>query len=119
MRAISMLPDADAPAIFGLPANIGRASERANSARIIEQLRTVARPDTLADAFDRKLWLAQLEPFLAQWKQLTAGRSLLDARPKLPSETAEPVRVLGVLHTHLCSALMLYLIPLRVPKTTC
>lgn len=91
VRAIGALPDVDPPAIFGLPANIGRAAERANSARIIDQLRAVARPDTLADAFDRQLWSAQLEPFLVSWRGLAEGHSLLSLRPSLPAASADPV----------------------------
>ena len=62
-------------------------------------------PHFYAGAFDRKLWLVQLEPFLAQWKQLVAGHSLLDARPHLPKASAEPVT--AFVQLEFCNAIKL------------
>ncbi|KAK9815706.1 hypothetical protein WJX72_008353 [[Myrmecia] bisecta] len=74
---IAGLPDADVPALFGLPANIDRAAQQANSARVITQLKQMATSQAAGGAFDRQSWTAQLGPLLKLWDSLIAANPQL------------------------------------------
>jgi dynein heavy chain 2 len=78
---IGRLPDTDAPALFGLPANIERSAQRANASRIIKDLKRLARSGDGVAAFDREAWRAQLSPVLEAWDATAKSISGL-ASPK-------------------------------------
>ncbi|KAF6261448.1 ATP-binding dynein motor region D5-domain-containing protein [Scenedesmus sp. NREL 46B-D3] len=69
---IAALPDADAPELFGLPANIERAMAAANSRQLLAALRQMGAAQGAAGGFDRAAWLALLQPLVKLWEQLLA-----------------------------------------------
>lgn len=64
------MQETDSPYLFGLPDNIERSQQRAVSAGIISQLRTLSVPGVQANKFDRDTWRAQLGPYLDLWDLL-------------------------------------------------
>lgn len=59
LAVVSGLPDVDAPALFGLPANVDRAAQQVNSARVVQQLRQLAASqvgDLAENLFDQGLF---------------------------------------------------------------
>ena len=77
MSVVNQLPDVDQPSLFGLPPNIERVVQQANSARITSQLKTMATADVAASGWDRERMAAQLEPVLRLWATLTGGTPVL------------------------------------------
>lgn len=70
---VAALPDEDAPALFGLPANVNRAAQQANSAATVAKLRQMSASAAAAAGFDRRRWAAALAPLLRLWDSLVAG----------------------------------------------
>eukprot|EP00501_MAST-03F_sp_TOSAG23-6_P000982 GSMAST32.ASY1.ANO1.1018.1 assembled CDS len=81
---IGRLPDSDAPSLFGLPANIERSAQRANSTRIIKDLKRLKRSSGEHSAFNQDVWRAQLGPVIDTWektlKNSKANGSLISPR---------------------------------------
>ncbi|KAJ1472379.1 hypothetical protein T484DRAFT_3433439 [Baffinella frigidus] len=79
---INQLPDVDEPSLFGLPPNIERVVQQANSAKITSQLKTMATADVAASGWDRERMAAQMDPKLAidAWlERAVGGATLQDA----------------------------------------
>ena len=76
---INQLPDVDEPSLFGLPPNIERVVQQANSAKITSQLKTMATADVAASGWDRERMALQLDPVLRLWAALTGGNPVLKA----------------------------------------
>jgi len=76
-KLINELPDVDLPALFGLPPNIERVVQQANSNRITMQLKTMATASVAAGGWDKELMSQQLQPLLSLWQTLTSGSSVL------------------------------------------
>ena len=91
VAAVGRLPDADLPSVFGLPANIERTAQQANSARVLSPLRAMAAVSAASSSFDRARWAEQLGPLLRLWetllrpipyaKELPAASERMDSRP--------------------------------------
>jgi hypothetical protein len=91
VKVISTLPSYDAPGMFGLPANIDRVVQRAQSSAVLAQLKQLvcvrmlrygrmltsvqAVPTSLSTQFNREEWATQMKPVLKLWKQV--GRAWL------------------------------------------
>ena len=73
------LPDVDTPGLFGLPPNIERVVQQANSTRITGQLKTMATADVAEAGWDRERISAQLQPLLTLWQTITSSNSALKA----------------------------------------
>ena len=73
LSIIDSLPDQDAPELFGLPQNIQRSVQRAQSKHVIKQLKALQVLDAAAAGFDREQWRTQLGPLLEMWSRLTSG----------------------------------------------
>jgi dynein heavy chain 2 len=109
MRIVSQLPDFDQPAAFGLPANIARSAERANSTGIIDQLKILRRSSQVGDRFNRQIWLRELtqgSSVLMIWMQLISGKDLIDVNVFLPSADANPIESFVLLERYNAHALV-------------
>eukprot|EP00961_Rhodomonas_salina_P167717 2260732-Rhodomonas_salina.1 len=71
------MPDVDQPSLFGLPSNIERVIQQANSNRITSQLKTMATAAVAEGGWDRDRVAGQLQPLLQLWQTLTTGTSAL------------------------------------------
>lgn len=69
-KLIASLDDADASALFGLPANINRTVQEVNSRQVVANLKAIATRATAAEGFDRDRWALQLGPLLRLWDRL-------------------------------------------------
>ena len=74
------LPQRDAPASFGLPANIEGSAQRATAAALVAQLKKLAALASLSARFDRAQWRKTLQPLLGVWQSLTAAQVLRPIR---------------------------------------
>ncbi|XP_029458286.1 cytoplasmic dynein 2 heavy chain 1 [Rhinatrema bivittatum] len=83
---IESLPEDDAPAFFGLPANIARSSQRMISSQVISQLRILSRSVTAGCKFDREIWSNELSPVLNLWKKLNRNSNLIHQKVSPPNE---------------------------------
>mmetsp|Transcript_33539 Transcript_33539/g.74227 ORF Transcript_33539/g.74227 Transcript_33539/m.74227 type:complete len:2007 (+) Transcript_33539:3-6023(+) len=70
INLIAALPDVDAPALFGLPANIDRTAQQTNSMRVLSQLKQMSISKDAGTGFNKAQWQAQLGPLLRLWEQL-------------------------------------------------
>jgi hypothetical protein len=70
----SALPQRDAPASFGLPANIEGSAQRATAAALVAQLKKLAALSSLSSRFDREQWRRTLSPLLSVWSSLTSAQ---------------------------------------------
>uniref|UniRef100_A0A7S0W0F2 Cytoplasmic dynein 2 heavy chain 1 n=2 Tax=Hemiselmis TaxID=77924 RepID=A0A7S0W0F2_9CRYP len=77
LSLINKLPDVDVPALFGLPPNIERVVQQANSNRITAQLKTMATAAVASGGWDREKMAQQMKPLLDLWQTLTNGSSVL------------------------------------------
>ena len=75
MALIHSLPDYDNPALFGLPENIERSLQRANSASVIAALRALGVASGTSERYDREKWRASLGPMLEMWDKVGATPS--------------------------------------------
>lgn len=64
------MPDVDAPALFGLPANIDRSVQRFNSGAVIFQLKQLAAISADELRFDKAKWTTALGPLCNNWNNL-------------------------------------------------
>ena len=71
--AIASLDDSDGPVMFGLPLNIQRSLQRANSARVVGQLKALASLTGAAAKFDREKWRVGLQSILELWDRLVGN----------------------------------------------
>lgn len=67
---VNKVPDADAPALFGLPANIDRSVQRFNSSAVVAQLKQLAAVSVEELRFDKAKWTAGLKPLCEMWAAL-------------------------------------------------
>jgi len=80
------LPEDDKPSLFGLPANIERAHQRAASAAAVAQLRSLGRATAGTARFEREKWSKELMPMLTLWKRLNQGNAaMLQAKLQPPT----------------------------------
>ena len=86
------LPEVEPPALFGLPANIDRSLQRANSTRVIGQLKLLTIPSEAGGKFNREQWAAQLTPIIQAWQKMTEGGGGA-ALTSLLSEPDDPTRL--------------------------
>jgi len=77
LTLINQMPDVDQPSLFGLPSNIERVIQQANSNRITSQLKTMATAAVAEGGWDRDRVAGQLQPLLQLWQTLTTGTSAL------------------------------------------
>ena len=92
LAVIGSLPDVDKPALLGLPPNIERVLQQANSARLTGQLKVMATADVAAAGWDREVMAEQMQPLLTLWQTITSGNSALKpSNHGLVVEKAEPV----------------------------
>eukprot|EP00051_Salpingoeca_urceolata_P021875 m.349048 g.349048 ORF g.349048 m.349048 type:complete len:4259 (-) comp19881_c0_seq4:199-12975(-) len=87
---IKAVPERDLPEFFGLPPNIDRSQQRAISASVIEQLKTLKMSSSLALKFNRAAWSQALAPILNNWKKLYQGASV-PSQPPVAKPNLEPV----------------------------
>jgi dynein heavy chain 2 len=85
IELVHKIPDTDKPALFGLPANIGRAHQRNISEGAIKQLRLIMLSTESVSKFDREKWQAELSPILNLWKKLNQGTGMLQVKIQQPS----------------------------------
>ena len=69
------LPERDAPAAFGLPANIDGSAQRTTAAALVAQLKKLAVLSSLSTGFQREQWRRTLAPLLGVWSSLTAAQA--------------------------------------------
>jgi len=69
---LNTLGDADDAALFGLPANVDRATQQIRSAEVISNLKAMAASSVASSRFDRELWAQRLKPLLTAWDHLVA-----------------------------------------------
>ena len=74
---INQLPEVDQPALFGLPPNVERVVQQANSNRITNQLKTMATAHVAEGGWVRERLQGQLQPLLQLWQTLISGTSAL------------------------------------------
>lgn len=67
---INKVPEFDAPALFGLPANIDRSVQRFNSSAVVAQLKQLAAVSVEELRFDKAKWTAGLKPICEMWAVL-------------------------------------------------
>lgn len=77
LKLINELPDVDVPSLFGLPPNIERVVQQANSARITSQLKTMATAEVASGGWDRDVMAQQMQPLLLLWASLTHSSAVL------------------------------------------
>lgn len=77
MQIINSLPDADAPELFHLPANIDRTVQRALSAATIASLQQLSVVGN-ASGSSIEQWRVSLSPMLELWKKLKADDDVLE-----------------------------------------
>ena len=77
LRWISKLEDVDDPLIFGLPRNIDRSVQRAQSEDTLQALKSLSRKSIQDTSFDRKKWTAALRPVMEQWQALCQDAKIL------------------------------------------
>ena len=69
---VARLPDTDIPSMFGLPENIERSTQRAESQRILKDLKNLMLTTDEEVTFDRERWRKQIGPVLEIWKQISS-----------------------------------------------
>lgn len=67
---INGLPDTETPETFGLPANIERSVQRANSTSVISQLKVLEVTVSEGTRFNREQWATQLSPIIQLWQKV-------------------------------------------------
>jgi len=103
-QLVRSLPDADAPALFGLAANVERASQESSSARVVRDLRALSHATLAGAGFDRARWAAQLAPLLRCWESAAARDGVL-AESRRVTRTASGARAPQVRCGHLLPCL--------------
>jgi hypothetical protein len=79
LSVVASLPERDDPALFGLPANIGRAAAAAQGAAALAALRRLGfgggggGSGSGRSTVDRVLWAGRLAPLLRLWEQLISA----------------------------------------------
>ncbi|CAJ0574308.1 unnamed protein product, partial [Mesorhabditis spiculigera] len=82
------IPSIDAPALFGLPANIGFSWQLAEGNSTVQRLKIAGSTTALSD---RKEWADAAQPLLSLWKKLCSGDDL-HSRPLPPvTESQDPL----------------------------
>ena len=85
IRLIESLPDSDSPSMFGLPPNVERSVQRAQSGQVISQLKRLARSMALMGGssfkFNREQWRVELGPIIELWDRLTKSSRDVLSRP--------------------------------------
>ena len=77
--SISKIPEVDSPEVFGLPANIDRSVQRAQSTIVLEKLGMMASAAAGIGGFDREEWKKSLGPLLSLWSKLIeSNEGILD-----------------------------------------
>jgi len=82
MQVIADLPDSDPPAIFSLPANIGRAAQQVHGQKVVQSLKAMSLASTTTTTFNSAQWQAQLGPLLRLWDTLASQAAPLKAAVK-------------------------------------
>jgi len=90
MQLVSSLPDTDAPATFGLPANIDRSLQAVSSARVIDALRRLEHAASAATRFNREVWRQKLGPLVDMWQKLTQSSREALARHRVEVSSDMP-----------------------------
>lgn len=70
IEVINNLPDGETPETFGLPANIERSVQRANSSTVIGQLKILEVTVSEGTRFNREQWATQLSPIVQLWQKV-------------------------------------------------
>lgn len=78
IAAIQQLPNHDAPAMFGLPANVDRSVQQTASALVIDSLKRLEVQLEATRTFNRDVWSGALRPLLQQWHSMTTGSRVLE-----------------------------------------
>eukprot|EP00002_Diphylleia_rotans_P017833 TRINITY_DN345_c0_g1_i5.p1 TRINITY_DN345_c0_g1~~TRINITY_DN345_c0_g1_i5.p1 ORF type:complete len:2631 (-),score=563.81 TRINITY_DN345_c0_g1_i5:572-7306(-) len=100
MGIIRKLSEADLPSSFGLPDNINRSVQVANSSLIIAQLKAMAVEADAIKSFDREKWAASLNPILQLWTKL--GINLSKIKETKLNDKMSPVEAFVVLERNNC-----------------
>ncbi|KAJ9505746.1 hypothetical protein QJQ45_029247, partial [Haematococcus lacustris] len=82
VQVVSALSETDVPALFSLPANIGRAAQQGYSERVVASLKAMSVSRNAAAGFNRTEWQAALGPLLRLWDTLMASAAPLKAAAK-------------------------------------
>eukprot|EP01116_Phalansterium_solitarium_P024805 TRINITY_DN91_c0_g1_i4.p1 TRINITY_DN91_c0_g1~~TRINITY_DN91_c0_g1_i4.p1 ORF type:complete len:4085 (+),score=2013.94 TRINITY_DN91_c0_g1_i4:171-12425(+) len=91
---VSQLQDSDSPGLFMLPGNIDRSLQRANSARVVSQLKTLASLDSEGSRFNREAWAAALGPIIQLWTKLVGPEAkIIETKVAAKKDNANPIEV--------------------------
>lgn len=111
LAIVSNLPDHDDPGMFGLPANVQRAVQRAAASALRAGLRAVAAASSTGQGgFDRAAWVARLQPVADAWQSLTSRENVSEEAMARDEATAassdDPVVSFAQLEVRLASTLV-------------
>ena len=81
---IDGLPEEDIPSFFGLPMNVERSVQRAQSALVVSQLKSLSLSSgSRGGKFDREHWRSILGPICSLWDKLVKSSSRVMEKPDM------------------------------------